>query len=153
MPNQRIDLEVKLLRPNARLPVFSTEHSIGADLYLASDEPITCAAHSAITVLPTGLAIRPRGLINVGMFILPRSGLALEHKVTLANAVGLIDPDYEEEICIIAQVHGPKPFTVNPCTRIAQAIWIERYEPLWHIVKEFSMASTSRKGGFGHTGV
>jgi dUTP pyrophosphatase len=85
----------------------------------------------------------------------PRSGLALEHGISVLNAPGTIDSDYRGEVKVLLVNHGKKPFVVKNRMRIAQLVVsrVERVE-----IEEVRYASeleeTGRDdGGFGHTGV
>ena len=99
-------------------------------------------------MIPTGLTIElPPGYEAQ---IRPRSGLALNHAVTIPNAPGTIDPGYRGEIRVILLNLGREPYTVHPGDRIAQMI-VARYEPVqWH---ESALADSTRgAGGFGSSG-
>jgi dUTP pyrophosphatase len=82
----------------------------------------------------------------------PRSGLALNHGLTLLNSPGTIDSDFRGEVKIILTNLGREPFTVNRGDRIAQMV-IAKYERAQlEVVTELD--DTPRgSGGFGHSGV
>ena len=62
-------------------------------------------------LVPTGIAIAlPDGFEAQ---IRPRSGLAINHGITLLNSPGTIDADYRGEISVIMLNLGDKPFTVK----------------------------------------
>lgn len=87
--------------------------------------------------------------------VLPRSGLACKHGITVANSPGLIDSDYRGEILVYLRNHGTDTFTVEAGTRIAQ-ILIVRVADLISGIGHFGMemSETARgDGGFGSTGV
>jgi dUTP pyrophosphatase len=81
----------------------------------------------------------------------PRSGLALSHGVTVANAPGTIDSDYRGEVAVILVNLGSEPYTVRRGDRIAQLV-VARVETVdWEEGDELS-ASPRGAGGFGSTG-
>ena len=84
-------------------------------------------------------------------FVLPRSGNALNHGLTMANAPGLIDSAYRGEVKVILLNTDPdQPFVVSRGDRLAQLV-IQRVEEVdWHVVD--SLDGEDRGGGFGHTG-
>jgi dUTP pyrophosphatase len=99
--------------------------------------------------MPTGIAIAiPQGYAG---FVLPRSGNALNHGVTMANAPGLIDAAYRGEIKVILLNTDPvHPFHVHRGDRIAQLV-VQRVEQVqWQVVE--SLDGNDRGGGFGHSG-
>jgi dUTP pyrophosphatase len=83
--------------------------------------------------------------------IRPRSGLAAEYGITVANAPGTIDADYRGEIGVILINHGTEPFCVRPGDRIAQMVVHPVSRVVWVVCRELEETSRS-DGGFGHTG-
>ena len=105
-------------------------------------------------LVPTGIAIAlPPGTAG---FVLPRSGLASRHGVTVANAPGLIDAGYRDEVHVALLNTDPNSaFEVQRGDRIAQLV-VQRVERVtWVAVSELSGRATSadRGGGFGHSGL
>ncbi len=75
--------------------------------------------------MPCGIAIAlPQGFEAQ---VRPRSGLALNHGVTVLNAPGTIDSDYRGEVKAILVNHGDAPFRITRGTKIAQMV-IARHE-------------------------
>ena len=99
--------------------------------------------------MPTGIAIAvPDG--HAG-FVLPRSGLALRHGVTVANAPGLIDSAYRGELKVVLLNTDPAAdYEVSRGDRIAQLVVQAVQEVAWQIVGELD--GVDRGGGFGHSG-
>jgi dUTP pyrophosphatase len=130
------------------LPVYATPGSAGMDLRAAVESPmvLACGERRAI---PAGLAIHlPAGYEAQ---IRPRSGLALDHGLSVLNAPGTIDSDYRGEIKVILANLGTEPFTVEPGDRIAQMVIAPVCRAEWEEVDE--LASSDRgAGGFGHSG-
>jgi len=100
--------------------------------------------------VPTGIAVAiPEGFEAQ---IRPRSGLALNHGLTLLNTPGTIDADYRGEIKVIVINLGDKEYILKKGERIAQMIFsrVERVE----LMEVENLDDTARgSGGFGHTGV
>ncbi|MEW8973464.1 MAG: dUTP diphosphatase [Tissierellaceae bacterium] len=131
------------------LPNYKTEGSSGIDLYANILEPIELKPFERVLV-PTGLFMAiPRGYEGQ---IRGRSGLALNHGITLANGIGTIDSDYRGEIKIILINLSQETFVINNGDRIAQFV-LSKYENIeFEEVK--SLEDTDRgDGGFGHTGI
>ena len=130
------------------LPAYATAGSAGIDLLAAIAEPMELAVGHRILV-PTGLKLAiPAGFEAQ---IRPRSGLAVNHGVTVMNAPGTIDSDYRGEVKVALINLGQEPMIITRGMRIAQLILarVERLE--WQPVE--NLDSTARgDGGFGSTG-
>ena len=130
------------------LPAFATSGSAGMDLCAAVESEETLEPGER-RLVPTGFAIQlPEGFEAQ---VRPRSGLALRHGVTVANAPGTVDSDYRGGIKVILINLGPEAYTFARGERIAQLVVapVSRVEVLE--VKE--LGETQRgAGGFGHTG-
>jgi len=145
---ERPVLCIQRLRDDARLPQYMSAHAAGLDLAAALDGPLVLAA-GARHAVPTGLALA----IPVGYEgqVRPRSGLALSHGVTVANAPGTIDADYRGELKVILVNLGAEAYTIEPGQRIAQLV----IAPVAHVdlVEVDTLGETERgEGGFGSTG-
>lgn len=135
------------LDPHLALPSYAHPGDAGMDLR-ARDEGVVPAAGGRL-LMPTGISIA----IPVGYagFVLPRSGNALNHGVTVANAPGLIDTAYRGEIKVVLLNTDPhQPFQVHRGDRIAQLVLQRVEEVEWCEVR--SLDGDDRGGGFGHTG-
>lgn len=132
-----------------KLPSYATTQSAGMDLTAALEEAIEIGPGER-ALIPTGLSIAlPLGFEAQ---IRPRSGLAINHGVTVLNTPGTIDADYRGEIKVILINHGQEPFTVQRGMRIAQMV-VERYTHVnWEVVSEFTEETERGEGGFGSTG-
>ena len=131
------------------LPHYATAGAAGLDLLAAIEEDIEILPGRRAAV-PCGIAIElPLG---VEAQVRPRSGLALNHGVTVLNAPGTIDSDYRGEIKAILINHGEVPFVIKRGTKIAQMV-IARHEQA-QIVESDSLSDSARgAGGFGSTGM
>ena len=133
------------------LPRYETDGAAGLDLLAAN------AAEAPIVLLPLGRALVPTGLVlglpeGYEAQVRPRSGLALNHGVTVLNAPGTIDADYRGEVQVLLVNLGAEPFTISRGARIAQLVVapVTRVEPLEQPV----LGATKREaGGFGSTGI
>ncbi len=144
-----MNLKIKKVRDNAKIPFRATSGSAGMDLYACIDEPITLAGGEK-AVIPTGIAIE---LPNeqLAAFVFARSGLAIKHGIGLLNSVGVIDSDYRGEICVGLINQLKEEYTINPDERIAQLVImpVSVIEP----VEVRELGDTERgEGGFGSTG-
>jgi dUTP pyrophosphatase len=101
-------------------------------------------------MVPTGLAVAiPEG--HAGL-VLPRSGLASKHGLTLANAPGLIDAGYRGElICAVVNLDREHPVKIGRGDRIAQFVIVAVPDLEAASVDELP-PSTRGAGGFGSTG-
>jgi len=142
-----LPVPVVRLDPDLPLPGYAHPGDAGLDLRAREDAVVAPAGGRAL--VPTGLAVAiPPG--HAG-FVLPRSGNALNHGVTVANAPGLIDAAYRGELKVILLNTDPtEPFHIKRGERIAQLV-VQRVEEVgWHEVD--TLEGDDRGGGFGHTG-
>lgn len=133
--------------PDLPLPARATAHAAGYDIRCA-EESVTLDP-GQIRLVATGLVMElPEG---VECQVRPRSGLALEHGVTLPNSPGTIDPDYRGELRVIMQNLGSAPVTLARGERIAQLVFARFEAP--EVVEADALTPTERgEGGFGSTG-
>ena len=135
------------LDPDLALPSYAHEGDAGIDLVAREDAQIAAAGGRAL--VPTGIAIAlPLGYAG---FVLPRSGLALKHGISVVNAPGLIDSGYRGEIKVVLLNTDPiEPYHVTRGDRIAQLVVQKVETVVWNEVNELD--SFDRGGGFGHSG-
>lgn len=131
------------------LPVYATSGAAGMDICAANQADIVLAAGERCAV-PTGFAMAiPDGFEAQ---IRPRSGLALKHGISVANAPGTIDSDYRGEIAVIIINLGNAPFTITRGMRIAQMVIAPVTRGQFTEVADLD-DSDRGEGGFGSTGV
>ena len=83
--------------------------------------------------------------------VVPRSGLALKHGVTLVNTPGIIDSGYRGELKVVMVNTDPSAdYQITRGDRIAQLIIQELVTVTWREVEE--LTGEDRGGGFGHSG-
>jgi dUTP diphosphatase len=117
------------------------------DLLAREDAVVGAAGGRAL--VPTGIAVAvPSG--HAG-FVVPRSGLALRHGISVVNAPGLIDSAYRGEVMVILLNTDPTAdYQVHRGDRIAQLV-VQRVDEVgWEVVDELD--GHDRGGGFGHSG-
>lgn len=149
--NERIAMELKIkkVNKNAKIPKIATSGAAGMDLYACIDEKITLEPQKLV-MIPTGIAIELPDS-SVAAFIYARSGLGIKHGICLANGVGVVDSDYRGEICVGLCNVSDKPYTIEPFERIAQMVIAPVIVP--DIVETEELSDTKRgTGGFGSTG-
>ncbi len=144
-----MSLPVPIVRldPDLPLPEYAHEGDAGLDLY--ARESATLAAGGGRALVPTGISIAiPMGH---GGFVLPRSGMAMKHGISVVNAPGLIDAAYRGEVKVVLINTDPDhDYVVERGDRIAQLV-IQRVESVaWQVVD--SLDGVDRGGGFGHSG-
>jgi dUTP pyrophosphatase len=144
----RVQLVVEPEGEGLELPRYETEHAAGMDLRAAIAEELVLQP-GARALVPTGLRIAvPEGYEAQ---VRPRSGLAIKHGITVANAPGTIDADYRGPLCVGLLNVSQSPYTIHRGDRIAQLIIAPVSRAEWDLVEELS--DTQRgAGGFGHTG-
>ena len=141
------ELRFRRLRREAELPSAQHPGDAGLDLRSAVDAVVEPGER---VMIPTGVAVAiPEG--HAGL-VLPRSGLAAKHGLTMANAPGLIDAGYRGEvICAAVNLDRDTAVKVHVGDRIAQLVVVAlpSVEPTW--VDE--LPGTDRgESGFGSTG-
>jgi dUTP pyrophosphatase len=129
-------------------PAAASASSAGADLRAAVAAPVTVEPGGRLRV-PTGIALElPRGWEGQ---VRPRSGLAIDHGVTVLNAPGTIDADYRGEVAVLLVNLGTSPFVVRRGDRVAQIVVAPVATVSWQEAERLD-DSERGDGGFGSTG-
>jgi dUTP pyrophosphatase len=131
----------------ARAPARAHDGDAGYDLHAA--EPAALAPGQRASV-GTGIAVAiPDG--HAGL-VLPRSGLAARHGISLVNAPGLIDAGYRGEVrVLLINTDRERSFEVAPGDRIAQLLVVRVEGPQLEEAAELDDTGRGRRG-FGSTG-
>ena len=131
------------------MPSYETAGSAGMDIAAAVEDDVVIDPGER-SLIPCGFAMAlPPGYEAQ---VRPRSGLAVQHGVSLVNTPGTIDSDYRGEVKVPMINHGSEPFTVTRGMRIAQMIVAPVSQT--ELVEVEQLPVTARgEGGFGHTGV
>jgi dUTP pyrophosphatase len=139
--------DAEVLLTGDHVPVYAHPGDAGADL--VASEAVELGPGERATV-GTGTAIAlPDGYVA---FVVPRSGLAAKHGITIVNTPGTVDAGYRGEIrVILLNTDRSTPYTVNAGDRIAQLVVMPvtraRFVPV-----ERLPGSHRGEGGFGSTG-
>lgn len=142
-------MELPFKRLDSEMPLPERAHpgDAGFDLRSAVDVEVRPGERAMV---PTGLAVAiPDGYAGL---VLPRSGLASKHGLTLANAPGLVDAGYRGEIiCAVVNLDRQGAVRISRGDRIAQLVIVEAPDlrPSW---ADELPPSRRGQGGFGSTG-
>ncbi len=140
-------LRVQRLDPRAVVPTRAHPGDAGLDLRALDGGTL---AHGERTAVGTGIAIAlPAG--HAGL-VVPRSGLAAQHGVTVVNAPGLIDEGYRGELrVLLMNADADESFSWDAGDRIAQLVIVAVHTP--DTVAVDTLDGTARgAGGFGSSG-
>ena len=142
-----LGVDVQRLDPEMPLPAYAHPGDAGIDLHARESIVIPCGGGRVL--MPTGIAIAiPLGWAG---FVLPRSGLALRHGLSVVNSPGLIDSAYRGELKVVLINTDPTDdYEVTRGDRVAQLVLQRVGEVTWNEVDELS--GDDRGGGFGHSG-
>lgn len=129
-------------------PHYAKPGDAGADLSATSAHTLQPGERALVD---TGVSLAlPEGYVGL---VMPRSGLALKHGISLVNAPGVIDAGYRGEIrVIVINLDASEPFVIEPGDRIAQLMIQEVARARFHPVETLPGSERS-DGGFGSTGV
>ena len=138
-----------VVRLDAHLPLPTKAHADDAGLDLHARIDTVLAAGGGRALVPTGVAVAiPRGYAG---FVVPRSGLALKHGISLVNTPGIIDAAYRGELQVIMINHDPQvDYHVRRGDRVAQLLVQAIANVEWSVVE--ALDDNDRGGGFGHSG-
>jgi len=138
---------VEVLITAERVPSYAHAGDAGADLHAA--ESLVLRPGERATV-PTGVAIAlPDGYVG---FVVPRSGLAFKHGITIVNAPGTVDAGYRGEIKVaLLNTDANASHTIEAGDRIAQLV-VMPVSRARFIEVERLPGSQRGEGGFGSTG-
>lgn len=130
-------------------PGYQTTASSGLDLLAAVREDLIIEP-GAYQLVPAGIKIELP--CDFEAQVRPRSGLALNHGITVLNSPGTIDADYRGEIQVLLINFGRERFVISRGMRIAQLVIgkVTRVELLEKAVLDETIRN---EGGFGHTGL
>jgi len=102
-------------------------------------------------LIPTGLVFDIRNGYSIRLH--PRSGLSIKNGLALANAEGVIDSDYVEEVFVaIHNISSATQFIING-TRICQGELVKNEQFQLRSIEKRPEPKTNRRGGFGSTGI
>lgn len=145
-----MDIKLKILSLDEEMPLPAYAHAGDAGLDLRSAESLVIEPYER-RLVPCGICLEiPTGYAGL---VIPRSGLAIKHGISVVNAPGLIDSGYRGEVKVILINLDPKePFAINKGDRIAQLMLVKT--PLVEVEPVLSLEDSERgAGGFGSSGV
>jgi len=140
-------LRFRRLSEAARPPAQAHDGDAGFDLYAAESATIAPGERASVG---TAIAVAiPEGLAGL---VVPRSGIAVRHGISLVNAPGLIDAGYRGELrVLLLNTDRDEPFRVDPGDRIAQLVLVKVEAP--RLEESETLDETTRgAGGFGSSG-
>lgn len=138
---------VDVLLTGSTPPAYAHPGDAGADLRAA--EAVELAPGERATV-GTGTAIAlPEGF---AAFVMPRSGLAARHGITIVNAPGTVDAGYRGEIRVtLLNTDARETFRVEVGDRIAQLVVMPVVQACFVPVESLPGSHRGERG-FGSTG-
>ena len=145
--NNTINIKIKLLNENAKIPAKNHDLDIGYDLF--SDNEYLLTAQS-VTMVHLGISIELPN--NIGGFVLPRSGLSSKHLIAPINSPGLIDPGYTGELMVPLMNYSNVDYKVECNERIAQLLVAINTQTINFQQVDDHDTSDRSTGGFGSTG-
>lgn len=141
-------MQIKRVDPQVPVPRYSREGDAGLDLHARVS--VVLAPKGGRATIPTGISVAlDSGCVGL---IVPRSGLAANHGITVLNAPGIIDSGYRGEVVVILINHdSEEAFSVNRGDRIAQLV-VTIATTVQTV--EVGVLPSSQRGpsGLGHTG-
>jgi dUTP pyrophosphatase len=142
-----MSLRVRRLDPRAVLPTRAYDGDAGLDLYALHDGVLAAGERASVR---TGIAIEiPEGQAGL---VLPRSGLARRHGISVVNAPGLIDAGYRGEVeVLLLNTDRSASFSIAAGDRIAQLVIVAVQTPQVLEVEELALSERGA-GGFGSSG-
>jgi dUTP pyrophosphatase len=138
---------IEVLISSGQIPEYSHPGDAGADLHAAEAAVLEPGQRATVG---TGVSIAlPNGYVG---FVVPRSGLAAKHGITIVNSPGTVDAGYRGEIRItLLNTDSAQPYSVAVGDRIAQLI----IQPVTRarFVQVHTLPGSERgEAGFGSTG-
>jgi dUTP pyrophosphatase len=138
---------IKRLDLDLPLPKYSKGGDAGADIVSRIDITLQPGERALV---PTGIALAlPDGYVAL---VHPRSGLAIEHGVTMVNAPGTVDAGFRGELQCILINHDPREsVSFKRGDRIAQLVF-QKVERAEFVEVDVLPGSGRGEDGFGSTG-
>ena len=148
-PSLPLQVPFRRLVPDAGIPERAHPGDAGYDLRSVEEAELRPGGRILVR---TGISVAiPEGYAGL---VLPRSGLAVRHGISLVNTPGLIDSGYRGEIQVPLINHDRREtFLVKEGARIAQLVLVQVAAPLFSDVEFLEAATDGRgEGGFGSSG-
>ena len=148
-PDHPLQVPFRRLVHEAGMPERAHLGDAGYDLRSVERADLAPGARALVR---TGISIAiPEGYAGL---VLPRSGLAVRHGISLVNTPGLIDSGYRGEIRVPLINHDrEETFLIEEGTRIAQLVLVRAAAAFFAEVEFLESAADGRsEGGFGSSG-
>ena len=144
---ETLEVPITRLSDDAVLPAYAYEADAGVDLRATA---FATLAPFERALIPTSLAVAiPEGYAGL---VIPRSGLAIKHGISIVNAPGLVDSHYRGELkVVLANLDPREPFVIEPGDRIAQLV-ISKVEHVQWVAVDALDETDRGMGGFGSSG-
>ncbi len=141
-------IELPIVGDPTQIPAYAQPGDAGADLRSAEALVLAPGERSLVS---TGVSFAlPEGY---AAFVVPRSGLAVKHGISIVNSPGTIDAGYRGEIKVpLINLDPRESFEIVPGDRIAQLIVMPVSRAVFVQVEQLP-GSARGEGGFGSTGV
>jgi dUTP pyrophosphatase len=138
-------VDVPIIAP--QVPVYAHPGDAGADLVSSESVRLEPGARALV-----GTGVRIALPDGYAAFVVPRSGLAAKHGITIVNAPGTIDAGYRGEIKVaLLNTDTREAYDIAVGDRIAQLIVMP--VPRVRFLPVDDLPDTARgEGGFGSTG-
>ena len=141
-----VNIKIEKIFPDAILPSYAHPGDVGMDLFSYETYILKPGERR---LFKTRLKVEiPEGY---EMQIRPKSGLALNHGVTVLNTPGTIDAGYRGEVGVILINHGKEVYSIKKGDKIAQAVISSIERAVLEEVEKLEESSRG-EGGFGSTG-
>ena len=151
VPGAQIHVQIHMLDPDLPRPEYAVDGDAGMDLRARFSVELSPRGGRALVAVGFALAIPP----GWAGLVLPRSGFAVRHGVTLVNSPGLIDSGYRGEIMVpLLNTDPNESFVIARGDRIAQLVVIAVHGIIWDSVDHHDQLGATERGagGFGHSG-
>lgn len=144
-----VNVKIKKLRNDAVLPEYKTAGAAGMDVCYSGDEDILLHKGER-KLVPCGFSMSI-DTNEYAVLLYARSGLAINHGITMVNGVGVIDSDYRGEVMCPMINLGNEDYIIKKGDRIGQMVFtpIARVTPI--LVTELDETQRG-DNGFGSTG-
>lgn len=144
---KKLKVLIQKIHEDAKIPNFVHDDDSGADLFSVENAVLKS---QEIKLIGTGIKIAvPKGFEAQ---IRPKSGLAINHGITILNTPGTIDAGYRGEVKVILANFGKETFKIEKGQKIAQLVFNKIEIPDFKIKKALP-ESKRKEGGFGSTGL
>jgi dUTP pyrophosphatase len=138
---------IEVLIASGQVPIYAHPGDAGADLHAAEAMEIGPGQRATVG---TGVSIAlPDGYVA---FVVPRSGLASKHGITIVNSPGTVDAGYRGEIRVtLLNTDTIEAYSIVVGDRIAQLI-VQPVVRAMFIPVQYLPGSQRGEAGFGSTG-